>query len=102
MIELTKKTIGLVNNIFLETDKSEVIELLKNECAENLFLDEKSIDNGIERIRFAAIKFSDGNLDKLYYAINLAQEDWRDLLVATDFANDINAHEVWAKSLLGI
>ena len=56
----------------------------------------------MERIRFATIKLSEGNLDKLCYAIGLAQKDWRDLLVFSNFAHDIKAHEIWANEVLNI
>ncbi|HEV2199940.1 MAG TPA: hypothetical protein VGR73_08965 [Bryobacteraceae bacterium] len=48
-----------------------------------------------ERVRFAALKFSDGELEMLESAVKLAQTDWRDLLVATGFANDVGAHRKW-------
>lgn len=49
----------------------------------------------VERIRSAAIRVSDGKLDALEQAIALAALDWRDLLVAAEFANDANAHLRW-------
>jgi len=49
----------------------------------------------LERFRFAALKYSDGNLPLLQSAVTLAQQDWRDLLVATGFANNVQAHRAW-------
>ena len=46
----------------------------------------------LERFRFAALKYSDGNLVLLESAVKLAQHDWRDLLMATGFAHDVEAH----------
>jgi len=54
----------------------------------------------MERIRFAALKLSNGNVLKLLKAIDMARRDWRDLLMAADFGNDLNAHEKWAKDVL--
>jgi hypothetical protein len=34
-------------------------------------------------------------------AVDLAKLDWRDLLVWTKFDNDLDAHEQWAKQILG-
>jgi len=48
-----------------------------------------------ERLRFAALRLSHGDLRALAEAIKLGQTDWRDLLVAADFADDIRAHEKW-------
>jgi hypothetical protein len=53
----------------------------------------------MERVRFAALKLSEGNKDKLLGAAQLAQYDWRDLLVAARFANDAEAHKSWAPLL---
>ena len=45
---------------------------------------------------FAMIRVSGGRLDRLEAtAIPLLRQDWRDLLVAADFAEDIHAHETW-------
>jgi hypothetical protein len=46
-------------------------------------------------VRFAALKLSEGRLDRLEEAIKLAQTDWRDLLVAAGFAHDVEAHLNW-------
>jgi len=50
----------------------------------------------MERVRFAALKLSEGNTDKLLRAAQLAQRDWRELLVPAGFANDAEAHKSWA------
>ena len=102
MIELTNKTLQLVTKLFQENDWLEAIDLLKCECAENLYLHDKTIVDGNERIRFAAIKLSEGNLGKLYCAVDLAQKDWRDLLMISNFEHDINDHEIWANNVLNI
>lgn len=49
----------------------------------------------MDRIRFAAIKLSDGDLEKLDRAIALAKADWRDLLMAADFGHDVEQHNKW-------
>jgi len=54
----------------------------------------------MERIRFAAIKLSKGNMLKLLKAIDEARMDWRDLLMAADFGFDVDAHENWVHDIL--
>jgi hypothetical protein len=49
----------------------------------------------LERVRFAALKLSEGSLGKLREAVTLAQEDWRDLLMLAGFFDDIHEHESW-------
>lgn len=49
----------------------------------------------LERVRSAAIRMSRGNMRDLREAVALAQLDWRDLLMAADFADDLEAHLRW-------
>ena len=65
------------------------------ECGANLPFQDKADKYELERFRFAALKYSDGNLPMLERAVELAQLDWRDLLMATGFANDVEAHRKW-------
>ena len=77
-------------------DESRLAELLlSNECGNNLPFCEKHTGEQLERIRFAALKLSSGTLPGLKKAIALAQTDWRDLLMAAGFGNDIKAHNGW-------
>ncbi len=48
-----------------------------------------------ERFRFAALRLSNGDLRKLEQAVELAKRDWRDLLMAAGFGEDVTAHERW-------
>jgi len=54
----------------------------------------------MERIRFAALRVGLGDLQDLQKAIALAKRDWRDLLVAADFAESLTAHQAWAEQAL--
>jgi hypothetical protein len=58
-------------------------------------LQEHATPESLERIRFAALKQSGGTLDGLAAAIRLAKTDWRDLLVAAELADDVDAHLAW-------
>ena len=53
------------------------------------------IPGGSPRIEFAAVRYSAGDLACLREAIELGRIDWRDLLVAAEFADDLHAHERW-------
>lgn len=48
-----------------------------------------------DRVRIAALKLSNGSLEKLKEAIEMGNEDWRDLLYAAGFANDTKKHLRW-------
>ena len=91
MNEVSQRTIKLVNSFFKETDRIEAIRLL-------LTFD-TAFKCDYERIHYAAIKFSGGDLKELYDAIKLANADWRDLLILIGF-DDTKAHMRWVKSIL--
>lgn len=77
-------------------DTQELAELmLTMGCGNNLPFHESQDAQSLERVQFAALKVSEGQLDKLEEAIKLAQIDRRDLLVAADFAHDVEAHLHW-------
>jgi hypothetical protein len=95
MVELSPLTKQHLAALFVPADVSEAEQLLARECAENLPLVSNPTPGGLERLRFAALRLSDGNLHRLRDAIALAKTDWRDLLVAADFAEDVHAHQSW-------
>jgi len=57
-------------------------------------------DNFLDRVHFAIIKLSNGNIESLKSAVNMAKKDWRDLLVCAEFATDVKAHITWADTTL--
>ena len=69
--------------------------ILVEECGNNLPFLHNTDEAGMDRFRFAALKLSGGDLDKLRDAVRLAKTDWRDLLAAAGFANDVTAHRSW-------
>jgi hypothetical protein len=94
--------IRLVDKFFRADDKEAVIKLLAEQCGNNLpFLKEYEIQE-LDRIRFAAVKVSNGNIVMLEAAVHLAKADWRDLLIAADFAADTDSHNNWANTVLKI
>ena len=95
MVELTEATREKVRQLFSQEQYPNVVQVLETECGNNLpFLQRESAE-GLEPFRFAALKLSNGNLQNLRSAIELAKSDWRDLLVAAGFANSVDAHKSW-------
>jgi hypothetical protein len=87
-------TIGIEQRItilFGPNDIERVSSLLTDECGPNL----TEYPELLERIRIAILKLSHGDLDALGRAIDLAKRDWRDVLVAAGFADDVNTHGSW-------
>jgi hypothetical protein len=92
---ISPETRRRVDLLFAPELRDEAASLLELECGRNLPLSDKASAAAIERIRFAALKLSDGSIDALVRAIELAQRDWRDLLMAAGFGEDVHAHERW-------
>ena len=92
---LSPETERRVAALFAEKTRSEVRALLVNECGNNLPFCQDLDEFRLERIRFAALKLSGGDPQKLKRAIRMAKRDWRDLLMAAGFAHDVTAHERW-------
>ena len=77
-------------------DQRELVRTtLSEQCGRNLPLTTNASETTLERIQFAALKLSEGHLDKLDRAVALARRDWRDLLMAAGFAHQIEAHKAW-------
>ena len=81
--------------MFPEHLRADAMGYLVVQCGWNLPFCEHSTAIQLERIRFAVLKLSKGTIDGLLRAIHLAQEDWRDLLMAVEFGNDVEAHKHW-------
>ena len=98
-VDLTPRTKDVIARLFDPSMISIVEGFLADECGSNLPLYKPTTPEGLERIRFAVLKISNGNVDKLLEAISLAKRDWRDVLVWAGFANHLNAHNEWAGGL---
>jgi LPS O-antigen subunit length determinant protein (WzzB/FepE family) len=95
MVELSSETRLRLNALFRGQNRDEAEQLLTKECADNLPLMTKQNVRSLERIRIAALKLSDGRIDKLREAVELAKVDWRDLLLAAGFRFDVVGHLLW-------
>ena len=85
-VELTENTLRLVQRIFPPEHPGAVIESLEARCGPSLPLWHAPTPQGLERIRFAVLKLSSGSLAQFERAIELANADWRDVLVAAGLA----------------
>ena len=98
--KVSPRTKQLVEKIFGPKRVDEAVQWLEDECGNNLPSCDKADEYEMERIRFAVLKLSKGDIRKLLAAIDEARTDWRDLFMAADFGYDVNAHETWAKNIL--
>jgi hypothetical protein len=91
---LSPETQKRVEILFPVDEQAEASRLLVEQCGNDLFLHEQD-EFYLERFRYAALKLSRGTLQGLRGALELANSDWRDLLMAAGFGHDIKAHEKW-------
>src|SRR5574342_447599 len=94
------RTRQLVEKIFSPKEVAEAVQWLEEECGNNIPFCQDHDEYRMERIRFAVLKLSQGDINKLLRPIDEARMDWRDLFMAADFGYDVNAHEQWAKETL--
>jgi hypothetical protein len=95
MVPLSEPTRVRILALFSGSDAARAGSILVEDCGDNLPLLAMSTSEGLERIRFAAIRLSGGRLDDLRKAVALANVDWRDLLVSAGFERDPEAHLRW-------
>ena len=94
-VALSAQTRRRLEALFPIECRARAEALLVEECGANLPFQADATPETLERIRFATLKLSRGTVDGLCEAVQLAQLDWRDLLVAAEFADDVRAHERW-------
>ena len=92
---LSPETLRRLDALFVGAARQLAGDLLVTQCGANLPLWTATDPEGLERIRFAALKLSNGDLAELRRAVEIAQIDWRDVLVAAGFGHDPRAHERW-------
>jgi hypothetical protein len=92
---LTAATLRRVDLLFAPGDRPEAARLLATQCGNNLPFLEQATPSELDRFRYAALRLSGGDLNRLREAIRLAKSDWRDLLMAAGFGEDVNAHRRW-------
>jgi hypothetical protein len=81
MVELSVTTGSLFERLFSPEYRREAVRLLEEECGDNLPFCENSDANALERVRFAVLKISEGDIHRLRDAIKVAHRDWRATLM---------------------
>lgn len=102
MVPLSSNTRLRLDALFAEPDRQKAADLIAERCAEKLpFVHLAGVRGGrdvtpesLERLRFAVLKLSSGDLGKLEVALRVAEQDWRDSLNAAGFA-DLKTYLSW-------
>jgi hypothetical protein len=77
--------------LFKGADRPEAKEILLSWTDDRFLHDPQEA----QRVRFAALKVSEGNLERLRNAMELANADYRDLLGEAGFASHHELHQRW-------
>lgn len=95
-------TAELIASVCPAAQSRAVSDLLSATCAHNLPGIGRTPEwiELIDRIQLAAIRGSNWNPKTIAAAVELANIDWRDLLVAAGFANDLSSHRLWHRNAL--
>ena|ERR1051326_6239391 len=99
MVGLSETTWSVVERLFSPEQRQEAGRLLEESCGDNLPFYENADASALERIRFAVLKISEGDIAKLRDAIKVAQVDWRDTLMGAGFGHSLTAHQQWEQNL---
>jgi hypothetical protein len=94
-IELTPDTERLVQVLFAQEHHASVLALLRTQCGAGVHFGPSPTPESMERLRFAVLKLSEGSMEKLARALEVANIDWRDVLVAAGFGHDALIHRRW-------
>lgn len=90
---LSPATRDRLNAVFAPSDRAEAERPLVSGCGSNLPLCQDCGPCELERVRYVALKLSQGTLRGLRRAIDLAQRDGRDSLMAAGFGEDATEQE---------
>ena len=80
-VALTAEHLAQIRSAFPPADQADVERLLIDECGTNLPFLAENRESDIQRIRTAVLKLSAGNAEKFLYWLEVAKQDWRDVLV---------------------
>ena len=95
MVPLSVEARLRIEALFSNEERDAVAKLLVEECGDRLPLTDRAASGFWDRIRFAVLKLSEGDLERLKQEIDGAKRDWRDTLVAAGFGDSVTAHESW-------
>ena len=100
MNHLTHRT-NLIASHYFQSDAEWAIDLLQSFC-ENIaeYIFDKTSPESYERFCLAILKISKTSKEKFLDTIELAESDYRDLLVVAGFANSITIHNDWADAII--
>lgn len=98
MSALSPRTEKIIECLVKPDARAKVRERLESECSTEALGCTGWAPEEMERIWFAVLKLGAKTDSAFDSAVLLAKTDWRDLLMAAGFGEDLEAHNKWRKS----
>jgi hypothetical protein len=98
MQELSATTREVLERVFPPERQAEAAEVLMEGCGKNLPGYQNANEQQLERVRFAVLRLSRGNVERLRNAVERARSDWRDVLTESGFET-LTAHQEWGREV---
>jgi hypothetical protein len=97
MTPLTQVVVDKIEAMFPLDSRGAAGQMIAERCGADLPLSSHmgQDPSGFDRVRFAVLKLSNGDLEQLRREIDGAHLDWRDTLMAAGFGEDVHAHLQW-------
>src|SRR4051812_18249054 len=95
MIPLSTATRERLDVLFAAEERELAATLLVERCGDGLPLANRASKEFWDRVRFAVLKLSAGDLKQLQREVEGANHDWRDTLMAAGFGESATAHQSW-------
>lgn len=92
MPPLTHRTMDVIARTYPREAQERARVLLEQHCSIRVLGCDDWSQEQMERIWLAALKVADGDVERLAEAVRLARTDWRDLLTAAGFGDNLDAH----------
>lgn len=96
---LSEATREVLERVFPPEHQAEAARVLAEGCGNNLPGYQNADEHKLERVRFAVMRLSRGDVARLRQAVGSAQGDWRDVLRETGFSETLTAHEEWGREV---
>lgn len=99
MIDLSNKTMLLIDALFGTEDRERIKARILDEVSTNIPYCDESSPEEMERIRFSVIRLLHEKRMSENDIFELAYKDWRDLFMAAAH-DELDSHSKWAETIL--
>jgi len=92
---LTPRVLRVLDRLFAPEARHQMVTRLEHECSAEALGCPDWTPPQMERLWFSIVKLVHANPGRIDQTFILARTDWRDLLMAAGFGEELDAHEKW-------